>query len=134
MRLRDPGGRPLGLWLLMLKVGVGELGALGGGGLGGRMVVERMWSYACGRKWRRPPPLLRGVQGVGENGLFDSTGHLVALPGEVGDVFWAEVVACGSGVLAYGGGEVIGEGQFGLVVVLPHPGVHGALCFSNVSG
>jgi hypothetical protein len=58
MRLRDPGGWPLGLGSLMLKVG--EPGALGGGGLGGRMVVERMWSYACGRKWRRPPPLLRG--------------------------------------------------------------------------
>jgi hypothetical protein len=44
------------------------------------------------------------------------------------------VVACGSGVLAYGGGKVVGEGQFGLVVVLPHPGVHGALLFSNVGG
>jgi hypothetical protein len=62
-------------------------------------------------------------EGTGENGLFDSTGHLVALHGEVGDIFWAEVVACGSGVLAYSGGEVIGEGQFGLVVVLPHLGV-----------
>jgi hypothetical protein len=35
MRLRDPGGRPLGLVSFMLMVGVGEPGALGGGGFGG---------------------------------------------------------------------------------------------------
>jgi hypothetical protein len=79
-------------------------------------------------------PVEGGVQGMGENGLFDSTSHLVALPGEVSDVFWTEVVVCGFGVLAYGGGEVVREGQFGLVVVLPHLGVHGALRFSNVGG
>jgi hypothetical protein len=44
MRLRDPGGQPLGLVLLMLKVGVWEPGALGGGGFGGRMVAEMMLS------------------------------------------------------------------------------------------
>jgi hypothetical protein len=60
MWLRDPGGRPLGLGLLMLKVGVREPGALGGVGFDGRMVVKRMWSYTCERKWRRPPPLLSG--------------------------------------------------------------------------
>jgi hypothetical protein len=79
-------------------------------------------------------PCYGGVQGAGKYGLFDSTGHLVALPGEVGDVFWAEVVVCGAGVLTYGGGVVIGEGQLGLVVVLPHLDVHRALRFTNVGG
>jgi hypothetical protein len=60
MRLRDPGGRPLGLVSLMLKAGVGEPGALGGGGFGGRMVAEITLSYACGSRCRSPPPLLRG--------------------------------------------------------------------------
>jgi hypothetical protein len=60
VRLRDPGGRPLGLVPLMLKVGGGEPGALGGGGFGGRMVAEIMISYICGRRCRSPPPLLRG--------------------------------------------------------------------------
>jgi hypothetical protein len=44
VRLTEPGGRPLGLRSLMLKVGVGELGALGGGGFGGRMVLVRILS------------------------------------------------------------------------------------------
>jgi hypothetical protein len=43
-RLWDPSGRPLVLVSLMLKVGVGEPGALGGSGFGGCMVVERMLS------------------------------------------------------------------------------------------
>jgi hypothetical protein len=42
MRLREPGGRPLGLMWLMLKVGAREPGALGGGGFGGRTVGEEM--------------------------------------------------------------------------------------------
>jgi hypothetical protein len=117
-RLRDPGGQPL--VLVSLNVGAGEPGALGGGGFGGRMVVEMMLSYACGRKWRKPPPLLReGVQGAGGDGLFDSAGHLVTFPGKVGDVFWAEVVVSGTCMLAYGGGVLVGEEQFVLVVVLP---------------
>jgi hypothetical protein len=60
MRLRDPSGQPLSLVSLMLKVGVGEPGALGGGGLGGRMVAEMMLSYVCGRRCCSLPPLLRG--------------------------------------------------------------------------
>jgi hypothetical protein len=48
MRLRDPSGRPLGLGSLKLKAGVGEPGALGSGGFGGRMVAEIMLSYVCG--------------------------------------------------------------------------------------
>jgi hypothetical protein len=68
------------------------------------------------------------------DGLFDSTGHLVAFPSKVGDVFWTEVVVSGACVLAYVGGVVVGEGQLGFVVVLPQPDVHGALCFANVSG
>jgi hypothetical protein len=64
-RLRDPGGLPLGLVLLMLKVGVGEPGALGGVGFDRRMVAEMMLSYACGRRCHSPPPLLRGGPGHG---------------------------------------------------------------------
>jgi hypothetical protein len=71
---------------------------------------------------------------VGKYGLFDSAGHLVALPGEVGDVVRTEEVACGSGMLAYDGGKLIGEGQLGLVVVFPHPDVHGSLRFSYIGG
>jgi hypothetical protein len=71
---------------------------------------------------------------MGVYGLFDSMGHPVAFPGKVGDVFWAEVVVSGACVLAYGGGVLIGEGQFGLVVVLPQPDVHGALRLANVGG
>jgi len=93
-------------------------------------VVVCMWEEVA----EATSPVERRVQGAGEYGLFHSTGHLVAFPGMVSDVFWTEVVACGSGVLAYGGGKVVGEGQFGLVVVLPDPGVHGALCFSNIGG
>jgi hypothetical protein len=44
MRLRDCGGRPLGLVSLMLKVGVEEPRALGSGGFGGRIVAEMMLS------------------------------------------------------------------------------------------
>jgi hypothetical protein len=60
MWLREPGGRPLGLMWLMLKVGAGEPGALGGGGFGGRMVAKITLSYMWGRRCRSPPPLLRG--------------------------------------------------------------------------
>jgi hypothetical protein len=124
-RLRDPGGRPLGLVSLMLKVGVGEPKALGGSGFGGRMVAEMMLLYVCGRRCHSPPPLLRGgVRGARVDGLFDSTGHLVALPREVGDVLRTEVMVSGACVLAYGGGVFVGEGQCGLVVVLPQPDVH----------
>jgi hypothetical protein len=59
-RLQDPDGWPLGLVSLMLKVGVGEPGALGGGGFGERMVAEMMLSYVCGRRCCNPPPLYRG--------------------------------------------------------------------------
>jgi hypothetical protein len=60
VRLWDPGGQPLVLVSLMLKVGVGEPGALGGGGLGSRMVAAMVLSYVCERRWSKPPPLLRG--------------------------------------------------------------------------
>jgi hypothetical protein len=79
-------------------------------------------------------PVEGWVQGAGVDGLFDSMGHLVAFPGKVGDVFWAEVVVSGVCVLAYGGGVLVGEGQFGLVVVLPQSDVHGALRLADVGG
>jgi hypothetical protein len=109
MRLRDPGRRPLGLVLLMLKVGVGEPGALGGGGFGGRMLAEIMLSYVCGSRCCSPPPLLRGggVQGAGVDGFLDSAGHRVALPCEVCDVFGAEVMVGGAGMLSYGRGVFV---------------------------
>jgi hypothetical protein len=60
VRLRDPGRWPLGLVPLMLKVCIGEPGALGSGGFCGRMVAEIMLLYVCERRCRSPPPLLRG--------------------------------------------------------------------------
>jgi hypothetical protein len=41
-------------------VDVGEPGALGGGGFGGRMVAEMTLSYVRESRCRSPPPLLRG--------------------------------------------------------------------------
>jgi hypothetical protein len=69
-------------------------------------------------------PVKGWVQGAGVDGILDSMGRLVALPGKVCDIFWAEVVVGGACVLAYGGGVVVGVEQFGLIVVLPQPGVH----------
>jgi hypothetical protein len=74
-----------------------------------------MLLYVCGRRCRSPPSLLRGVQGASVDGLFDSTGHLVALPRLV---LRAEVVVSGACMLAYGRGVLVGEGQSDFVVVL----------------
>jgi hypothetical protein len=43
------------------------------------------------------------IQGSGVYGLFDSAGHLVALPVQVGDVLRAEVVAGDACMLPHGG-------------------------------
>jgi hypothetical protein len=104
MRLRDPGGRPLGRGSLVLKVG--ELGVLFGGGYGGgEDAVMGVWKEVAEAsssvEWK--------VQGVGVDGLFDAAGHPIALPGEVGDVVRAEVVACSSGVLPNGRGIIVGQ-------------------------
>jgi hypothetical protein len=98
------------------------------------MVAEMRLSYVWGRRCRSPPPLLRGggVQGTSVDGFFDALGHVVALPCEVGDVFGAEVVVGGAGMVAYGGLVGIGEGLSDFVVVFLD--VHGAFGLADVCG
>jgi hypothetical protein len=52
-------------------------------------------------------PVEWGVKGACKDGFFNAAGYFIALPGEVGDVVWAEVVACDSGLLPNGGCIVI---------------------------
>jgi hypothetical protein len=72
------------------------------------------------------------VQGASIDGLFDSTGRLVALPGKVGDVLRAEVVVGDPGVLFDGGCVVIGQGEFCFVVMLFEAYTHGSFSFAHI--
>jgi hypothetical protein len=114
VRLSEPGGRPLGLRSLMLKVGVGELGAMG----------EEVAEVTSSVEWR--------VKGVGIDGLFDSAGRLVTLPDKVGDVLLAEVVVGDPGVLSDGGCVVIGQGEFCFVMMLFEAYTHGSFSLAHI--
>ena len=77
------------------------------------------------------------IQGADVYGLFDSSGHLIALPVQVGDVLGAVVVAGGARMLPHGG-SVLARGWpdvgLGLAMVFSEAGVHGPLGFPDVGG
>ena len=121
----------------MSKAGGGDPGALGGGGLGGCMVALMMVSYVGGEDKSASSHVEVWVQGADVYGLFDSSGHLIALPVQVGDVLGAVVVAGGARMLPHGG-SVFARGWLdvglGLAMVFSEAGVHGPLGFPDVGG
>jgi hypothetical protein len=134
-RLREPGGRPLGLVWLMSKVGGGEPGALGGVGFqrtyGGRdKIVECVGEEVL----KSTSSIEAGVQGAGVDGFLDASGQVVVILGEVGDVFGTEVVVCGAGMVAYGGYIGVGEGLGDFVVMFLQTDVHGSFGLADVCG
>jgi hypothetical protein len=65
------------------------------------------------------------------------SGHLVALPLQVCDVLWAEVMASGARMLPHGRSVFASGGPdlaFGFVLVFPETSVHGPLRLADVGG
>jgi hypothetical protein len=79
-------------------------------------------------------PVEGGVQGAGVDGLLDSAGQLVALPVEICDVFGAEVMVGGAGMLPYGRGILVGVLESDFVVMLFQPDMHGSFGVSGSAG